>query len=428
MGRIHNKAIFEQRGFINVIYTFPQFRDKKRWIEISSRITCENLLAQTTTDGVQREWCGGYHSEVYHDALEIYGRVEELGFSMPDYYYDRVRGMADYIFGIVTPDLGFPMFGDTSRPEMKSHNRTDRDLYRMLGHAGEKFRDPKFRALADLDQANLPAVYSSAFTDAGMYAMRNKWTPDQVYMALHCSPPSINPWHDQPDNCTFELYAYGRWLMPDTGFYTYGHDAQARAWHRRTHVHPTLTLDGKDTNVTGRQLLWESDKDRDILWVENESYPQFLHRRTVWFADKSGELPFFVILDEANSDAEGNLEIHFPMAPGIIKVDNTKNSISTAFGDANLLILVYGKHPVILTEEKGWYSPEYGVREARTSVSASYKGKAPFVFVSVLVPFREKNTPDCRLLTDPDLLLSGMNMLQLEVEVAGKKHLLERKA
>jgi heparan-sulfate lyase len=426
MGKIHNKAIFEQRGFINVIHTFPQYRDKTRWISISTGITCENLLAQTTTDGVQREWCGGYHSEVYHDALEIYCRVKELGYSMPDYYHERVRKMADYIFCISTPDLGFPMFGDTSRPKPRSGERSRWELYDQLSDATEKFNDPKYKALADLDPAHLPAYGSCAFPDAGMYAMRNSWKPDQVYMALHCSPPSINPWHDQPDNGTFELYAYGRWLMPDSGFFTYGHDAKARAWHRQTCVHPTITLDRKDTNVTGRHLLWKSTKDQDVLWVENQSYQMFLHRRTVWFVDKSGDLPFFILLDEANSDAEGNLEIHFPMAPGEIVIDEARGRFTTGFDDSNLLVQVSGRHPVSLSRESGWSSPEYGEREARTSVSALYNGKSPFVFISLLVPYRGTKTPECRLLTDPGSILPGMNRVSLEIEIEGKRHRVTR--
>ncbi len=427
MGKIHNKAIFEQRGFFNVIHTFPEFRDKKRWLDLAIGITTENLLAQTTTDGVQREWCGGYHSGVYRDALEIEGRVRDMGLKMPDYYHDRVRAMADYIFCISTPELGFPMFGDTSRNKRRSDNRKSWQLYDLLVDAGEKFEDPKFRALADLDQGHLPYNGSFAFPDAGLYAMRNNWTPDQVYMSLHCSPPSINPWHDSPDNGTFELYAYGRWLMPDSGFYTYGGDKVARAWHRQTRVHATMTLDGKDTNVIGRQLLWKSGEDQDVLLVENQSYQVFLHRRTVWFANKMTNMPFFVILDEANSDARGNLEIHFPMAPGPVRVDTRNSRIITDFDDANLLIQISGKHPVTLKEEEGWHAWEYGKREARTSVSAIYKGQGPFTFVSILLPYKGKTTPQCRLLTDPSSLPAGMDPVELEVEVAGQKYLLTRK-
>src|SRR5690606_5355017 len=122
--------------------------------------------AQTTTDGVQREWCGGYHSGVYRDALEIWDRVTDLGRTMPDYYVDRVRAMADHIFGISTPELGFPMFGDTARRKKTSDDRRTWQLYGMLVEAGQKFNDPKFRALADLDVNKLPDNGSIAFEDA----------------------------------------------------------------------------------------------------------------------------------------------------------------------------------------------------------------------------------------------------------------------
>jgi heparan-sulfate lyase len=425
MGEVHNKAIFEQRGFFNVIHTFPEFRDKKRWLDIAIGITCENLLAQTTTDGVQREWCGGYHFGVYSDALEIEGRVRDLGLTMPGYFHNRVKSMADHIFALSTPDLGFPMFGDTGRGKRSLDDRKSLQLYNTLIEAGKKFEDPKFEALANLNPQYLPSNGSSAFPDAGLYSMRNNWGPGQVYMALHCSPPAIST-HDTPDNGTFELFAYGRWLMPDTGFYTYGHDKEARAWHRQTKVHPTMTLNGKDTNIAGRQLLWKSTENEDVLCVENQSYQYFLHRRTVWFTDKNGDLPFFVILDEANSDAAGNLEIHFPMAPGLIKIDNNNSTIITDFDDANLLIKITGKYPVKLQEVEGWHAWEYGKREARTSVSAGYNGEAPFTFVSILVPFKGKRIPSCRLITDPKSLIAGMDPFELIIEVAGNTHVLKR--
>jgi hypothetical protein len=427
MRRVHNKAIFEQRGFFNVIHTFSEFKDKDRWLDIAINLTSENLIAQTTADGVQREWCGGYHLGVYRDALEIDSRVRDLGREMPDYYVCRVRGMADYIFGIATPELAFPMFGNTSRGKPQSTDRKTWSLYERLLEAGKRFEDPKFQALANLDPAHLPTNGSNAFSEAGMYAMRNNWSPDQVYMALHCSTPGINDYHDTPDNGTFELYAYGRWLMPDTGFYTYGGDPVARAWHRQTRVHPTLTVNGRDTNRAGRQLLWQSDENNDILCVENHSYQHFLHRRTIWFADKKSEMPFFVILDEANGDLSGDIEIHFPMAPGPVLADNGSLSITTGYDEANLLIKVACKHPVSLYTEDGWHAWEYGKREKRTSVTAKYKGTGPTAFVSVLVPFRGKSVPECRLLNDTSEMISGRDPFLIQVEVAGKKHLLERR-
>lgn len=426
MGDIHNKAVFEQRGFFNVLHTFPEFKDKERWMDIAMRITHETLIAQTTTDGVQREWCGGYHLGVYRDALEIMGRVEDLGRRMPADYQERVYRMADHIFGIATPELAFPMFGDTARSIPSSNKREAFALYPVLMEATGKFHDPKFKALAQLDRKQLPANGSVAFTEAGLYALRNGWDTKQVYMSVHCSPPAISG-HDTADNGTFELYAFGRWLMPDSGFYTYGHDKEARAWHRQTRIHATLTVDGKDTNIMGNHRLWRSDEKGDLLCVENHSYRYFAHRRTIWFTNKQGDTPFFVILDEAIGDSKGDISIHFPMAPGRVQVDHGRKRISTAFDDANVLIQVAAKHTVELREEAGWHAWKYGSRERRTSVSAIYAGQGPTVFVSLLVPYKGRKMPDCRILTDPATLIAGKNPVELAVEVAGNRYMLYRK-
>jgi len=429
MGRVHNKAIFEQQGFFTVIHTFPEFKDKERWLDIAIGITSKSLLDQTTADGVQREWCGGYHQAVYSDALEIESRVKELGRQMPESYSKRVRAMADYIFGIATPDLGFPMFGDTGRPKPSSNDRKTWPLYKVLANEGKNFKDPKYLALAELNRGNLPVNGSIAFPEAGMYALRSGWSTDDVYMALHCSGPAISG-HDSPDNGTFELYAYGRWLMPDTGFYTYGHDPKARAWHRQTRVHPTLTMNGKDTLTEGRQLFWESNTDADILCVENQSYQDLVHRRTVWFSGKKSKMPFFVILDEAKGEVKGDPEIHFPMAPGVVNIDDEKKQITTGFEDSNLLIQVKSKRPVSLNSEEGWTAWEYGKREPRTSVTAVYRREEnePISFISLLIPYKGKKAPDCRILSDPaSLVLEGKGIVEIKVEVDGQKHLFRRK-
>jgi heparan-sulfate lyase len=216
--------------------------------------------------------------------------------------------------------------------------------------------------------------------------------------------------------------------MPDSGFFTYGHDAKARAWHRQTKVHPTLTINGEDTLTEGRHLFWESNTDTDILCVENQSYKDLVHRRTVWFSGKKSEMPFFVIVDEAMGEVKGDPELHFPMAPGSVKADSEKGQIATEFDYANLLIQVKGKNPVNLTKEDGWTASEYGERETRTSVTAVYKRDAgPIAFISILVPYRGRTAPVCRILSDPAQIQTKEGLLEIKVEIAGQKHLFRRK-
>ena len=322
--------------------------------------------------------------------------------------------MYDYIFAVATPDLGFPMFGDTSRPIKNTDDRSRYSLYSTLIEATELLGDPKYAARAKLNLTDLPEQKSYAFSEAGMYVLRNDWGPDQIHFGLHCSPHAISG-HDQPDNGTFELYAYGRWLMPDTGFYTYGHDPQGRAWHRQTRVHQTLTLDGEDSTEASKELLWQTLDNFDAVAVENQSYSDLLHRRTVWFVDKS----FFVLLDEAIGDAKGTLDLHFQLAVGDALIDAESKCATTAFEDANILVWTDSKSPVSLEEEEGWFAWEYGSRKPRKAFRYRHERIAPAAFLTLLVPYRGTDVPRVSAAL-PENFEVGADEVTLCVEALGK--------
>ena len=415
MGLIHNKAVFEQRGFINVAYTFREFKESREWMELALDRVKENLLAQTTTDGVQREWSYGYHNGVLRDAIEIMERMDAFGIAIPEDYLERVRLMHDYIFWIAGPDLGAPMFGDGSRPIKETEDRSKWPLYGALMEGSKLLKDPKYAARATLDRNHLPDQKSQAFEAAGIYVMRNDWGTDQIHFALHCSPPAISG-HDQPDNGTFELYAYDRWLMPDTGFYTYGHDAEGRAWHRQTSVHQTMTLDGKDVLDDGRHLLWVSDgESSDVLVVENGAYPNLTHRRTVWFVNRS----FFVLLDEALGTVDGQLDLHFQFAPGEVVFDEAHQRVYTQFEDANVVVQGASNIPVSVIEEEGWFAWAYGHRTPRKACRFGLGETASPAFLSVVFPYQGGDVPDVSVAL-PDGFEVGKDRVELSVQAAGQ--------
>lgn len=389
MGMVHNKAIFEQRGVLNICHAFPEFADTARWANLALTRASENLLAQTTEEGVQREWCGSYHLGVMNDALDMMEKASDLDLDVPEELSRRVRGMCDYTFAVATPDLAWPMFGDTGRSNPMPADRRDSHLYDPLLRFSKLWDDPKYAARATLDEKALPKKMSYAFESAGVYVMRSQWGPDGVYLALHCAPPALSG-HDQPDNGTFELCAYGRWLLTDSGYYTYGHDKAARAWHRQTRVHQTLTLDDKDSKTDGKLRLWHVSPELDALVVENPSYEGLLHRRTVWFVDKR----FFVILDEAVGAARGVLRVHWTPAAGEGRTSADRTSFATQFSDANVLIQNCGSKPLTFEAEEGWYAWNYGLREPRTALSATHRDSAPAAFLTVVAPYRGKDSPD----------------------------------
>jgi heparan-sulfate lyase len=413
MGVVHNKAIFEQRGFVAVAWTFPEFRDSHRWMELAMERTRENFLAQVTPDGVQREWSFGYNRAVLNDAIAMLRRMDDMGVDVPNDYRERIRKMHDYIFAIATPELAGPLFGDASRSPEATDDRSAWYLYPTLIEATALWDDPKYAARATLSRDALPEQTSYAFRDAGTYVLRDDWGPEQIYFALHCPPKGISS-HDQPDNGTFELHAFGRWLMPDSGFYTYGHDPEGRAWHRQTGVHQTLTLNSSTSKIAGRQLLWHSEAKVDAVTVENASYENLVHRRSVWFVDKT----FFVLLDEAIGTADGSLDLHFQLAPGEMTLDAPQHTATTTFDDANVLISTVADGPLVTEKEEGWYAWKYGHRKPRPAIRHRHARSAPAAFLTVVYPYREDQCPKVSA-SLPETICVGADSVEIRVEANG---------
>jgi heparan-sulfate lyase len=388
----HNMAVFEQRGFADLAATFDEFAEANQWLDYAVRKCYEKLVGQISPDGVQREWSANYHLLVLEDAVRVLSYTEHGLFPLASGLKDAIRKMYGYVFGMATPQLEMPMFGDSSRASRELRDRSRSFLYQPLLEASELFNDSKYAALARLDQAELPAQLDYAFKDAGMYAMRSDWGPQQIYFALHCSPPAISG-HDHPDNGTFELCAFGRWLMTDSGFYVYDADPRERAWHRQTRVHQTLTLNNADAGVDGRHLLWHAQKEYVVASVENASYPGLLHRRTIWFVDRS----LFVLVDEAIGEARGELDLHFQLCPGEMVIDAQKKCVGTTFDDANLLVCPAAPDELSLIREEGFYSEQYGIRTSRGAFAYRHRSSAPAVFATLLLPYRGSHPPTCRI-------------------------------
>ena len=129
-----------------------------------------------------------------------------------------------------------------------------------------------------------PTYQSNALKNSGFYIFRNGWAPTSTVMMVKAGPPG--EWHCQPDNGTFELWINGRNFFYDSGSYVYAGDSavnKERAWFRQTMVHKTLTLNNKNLETTDSKcLLWKTNKDAEMLVVENQSYKDF-ETQTVGF-------------------------------------------------------------------------------------------------------------------------------------------------
>ncbi|HET7560292.1 MAG TPA: alginate lyase family protein, partial [Limnochordia bacterium] len=369
------------------------------------------LRTQILPDGVQHEFAPGYHAGCTRMLAEMGALAQRVGADVPASFRETLDKMATYVLAMVTPEFSNPMFGDTRRPE---GGRTYGELLVMLGGILNR---PEFSAVAERRHAGLPPL-NWCFPHGGMYFFRSGWGPDDIYMALHCCPPSAGGkkgGHDQPDNGTFELCAFGRWLMPDSGCFVY-HESTApldRDWFRQTAVHQTLTLDNANSVNAPRHLFWWDTPELAVVRFENQSYPDLCHRRTVFFVQRR----FFVIVDEALGDARGDLDLHVQLAPGPAQIDAGSKTARTEFADGgNVLVWTPAVQAARMEEEAGYTSSRYGHYEPRPAFRLRLADGPPAALLSVIVPYRGAKPPRVVAALEPGFV-PGADSLAVRCEV-----------
>ena len=402
----NNHGLMEAEGTAFIAIMFPEFKAAKTWRRKAAAFLSRQVGRQVRADGHQIEQCMNYHVGCIGwfsrtaELARLNGRDDEF----PAAFWKGIERMCEAVMKLTPPGGKSAQFGDTSsqvdcaRTLRKWAAVFDRDDFRYIATGGKRGKAPKQTAYA--------------LKKSGFYAMRSSWGPKAVGLVLKCGPGGY--WHCQPDNGTFELWAFGRRLMPDSGTYIYHGDARGRAWFRQTRVHQTLTLDGKDSGYGAKCLLWKPGKNLDALVVENKSYPGLTHRRAVLFVRKK----FLVLVDEALGKAQGDVDLHFQLAPatpdgreefalgelkrpvvhrtppaaapGEAVFDRKAPSVRTDFKDANVLVRALPQKGMTLAAETGQVSFHYGSREPRPAFRFRVrKTGAPGVrFVTLVVPYQ----------------------------------------
>ena len=380
----HNMVILENNGLFDISVMFPEFQLSQHWLSRSVEVFSRTLAQQVNLEGVQKEWTPSYHTLVASKMIQVLHLCRENHLAECSGLFDVTEKMFDYWVDMTAPDRTLPMFGDTERG---GDHPPD---FRSMKLAAEIFHRPIYDALADGHLLGLSSIGSCYFPDAGMYFFRSGWSEDATYMALHNSPPGLSV-HDQPDNGTFELYSHGRWLMPDSGSFSYPNTpfAGKRSWFRRTASHQTLTLDGRNSQNAPKFLLYKVTPHAIVLAFENASYPGLVHRRTVFFIEKR----YFVFVDEAIGNASGRLDLHFQFAPGPFVIDS-QHAVRTAFENGgSVLVSEPAEAPVTIVPEEGQTSSVFYNAVARPAIAFRSEKQAPAIFLTAVTPYLDRNPP-----------------------------------
>jgi heparan-sulfate lyase len=376
-----NWALMEAEGMAFIALTFPEFKDSKAWSDEAILRLNKEITNQVYADGHQRELAFGYHMGCIgwfmrtYELAHLNGRTD----AFPNTYIQRIEKMCEVPMKLAFPDGSTPQFGD-------SWSGAPGQYYTQLREWARLFNRPDFLYVASEGaEGKKPESTAFALDKSGLYSLRSSWDKDAISLVLKCGPDGGG--HCQPDNGTFELFAGGRHLMPDAGSYIYSGDPENRAWFRQTKVHQTLTLNGANSAYAPKLLRWEPGDKQDVLVVENQSYPNLRHQRTVLFVDKK----YFVIVDEADGSATGEVDIHFQLAPGKATFDAARQTVHTDFPEGwNVLVQTMQQPGLSLDEEEGQVSFVYTKKEPRPAFRYRVQKKSAeqkVRFVTVVVPY-----------------------------------------
>ena len=290
------------------------------------------------------------------------------------------------------PDWTNSQFGDAWKGE-KGNNWVFRK------HCTKLFPDvPYFTFMETLgSEGTHPPKTSISYPISGFFFFRSDWTKDAVFMSMKNGQEA--EFHNQIDNGTFELYAYGRNFMNDSGCYVYNssreEDKQWRNWFRSTKAHQTLTLNMEDAQRIPRFLFWNETDDLTALSFENQSYDNLLHRRTIFFIKNR----YFLIHDQAIGSAKGDVRVHFQLVPCDFTFDPKRYEVKTSFKDGpNLIVKGFVQHgKVTMVKEEGWISYKLKQKENRPAWSYEIKktqSQDQISFLTVLVPHKQGQMPN----------------------------------
>ena len=401
-----NHLIFDLDGVLSTSLTLPEFKHAKEWQQEILRLYPALAMREVFSDGMNKELIFSYHTMYIGLYAKFYQKLKDnkLDHHLPKGFHQVFRKMHEIYIYQAYPDGTICQFGDAWK---KSPGTTDRLLRKH--HARNFPNDPFFRYMLTAGKESKPQPPCKAYPESGFYFFRSHWhDKDAVFMPVK-SNKTKGAWHNHIDNGTFGLYAYGRNFMNDSGCYIYGSsnpkDEQWRQWFSSSKVHQTLTLDGKNIQLNSSMLHWNHTKELTSLVIENQSYPNLKHRRTILFVDNR----YFVIHDQAIGTATGELRLHFQMVPSKVQIDSKQLKVHTQFPTgANLHVLHQSPLAgVTLQQEEGWISYINEQKEKRPAWALCYQKRdtATASFITILTPTREAqkaSIPKITLTTNKD--------------------------
>ena len=398
----HNAAAFQIISVMNYIKYFPEFADASVWEESVQNRLSNFATEMTNDDGTYVEATSGYDISVLGTFTNLYKTAKELGITITQDFEDGYKAYAKAEMDLTRPDGKQWDWGDggasATRPTIKG-------VADALGENGP------LRYFGTNGAEGTVPEYTSVFYPAGKLAsLRTGWDANSVSAFII---GRIGGTHAHSHTNHIGIYAYGRYLLADTGMASYDSSHPWFNWQRNRKIsHNTVEIDGKGPKSGKTTVSMEQNDGMDFYDCTSTENANVPHTRKVTFIK---DRKFFIVSDflESASGTHTYTQNWHHLASANPSVMNaSKNIVKTNYATgANLEIVPVDSGEYTLTMEKG-----VGMNDSAASKScidttfASYKQEKTgnTKFNTILFPSPNPITKE--IVTNPLTVTSGAAM------------------
>lgn len=407
-----NHLIHQASGVIRAGICFPEFKDAEIWIKAGADNLNREIARQSYSDGCHFELDPGYHCgfiQSYDDAIQVALDNDKLDL-FPKECLEHLVRMTKYYLDYRYPDGTHPCLSDARRHD-------DLAYADLLENISSYCDSPEAKQIlwfaTNGKEGTAPSYKSSGYPETGFYTFRSGWQSNDIIMPIKATERGM--WHAQPDFGTFELWAYGKILMPDSGAYTYSGDEEIerlRAYFKETARHNAVTLDSKSyKDPKPNVITWRPVPENGVqlLSVQHEAYDGLTRRRDISFVDEK----FFIIVDEVTGSDTGLLTLRNCLGQGSLTEVAAGNFVYLD-GNAGLCLLVLGPENSKVRVEDDWYSEAFRERHRRPVVCLDVQRDAEAQvqrFVTVIYPFSGENAPKASFKSSTCICIDGKDYM-----------------
>jgi len=378
----------------------------RRWLEIGRTIVADEIVNQTTEDGVDFEQSIAYHRLVLEAFLTAHLLLRLCGEPMDAQWLRRLEQMIEYVAAYTKPDGSIPLIGDADDGRVQKLGVQPINDHRYLlatgavlfnrgdfKRAAGSFADEAFwllgtDAAAAFDAVSPAPLGSRAFEQGGFYVLRS----DCAHVIVDCGDVGMRGrgGHGHSDITSLEIWLDGVNVVSDCGAYLYTASREWRNRFRSTAFHNVVQVDDEEINrlvspdqlwqlrddARPRNVAWRFDAHTDYFRGSHDGYfrltPPVVVTREVLLLKDIGDVVVRDTVEERDSAAGDSVRqvrhiaSRFHLDPAVAPtVCGSDVRLSSHGRDLWLQVI---DPPTAIAVEDGWVSPSYGVRAPTSTI------------------------------------------------------------